>query len=188
MASKECQDCAVNGRGKVPITQKDKQKGGQYWANADGSPHFFFTGKVNEKPQFVHPRTKDEFNWAKEHNGLNECPSIKTPYENLGIKQDTPENWEPLLFPGTLETDLHKTVIADTTGFMQNIRKTCFDLAQDLYPPDADIHSVRITACGFIHDFISMYSAAKIKEELVKHEKEVAAIVEKAMHQLKQKG
>ena len=36
MASKECQDCAVDGRGKIVIKQKDKKAGGQYWANPDG--------------------------------------------------------------------------------------------------------------------------------------------------------
>lgn len=184
MASKECQDCAVDGRGKVPIKQKDKKLGGKYWANQDGSPHYFFLRKENEKPIFAHPRTRDELNWAKEHGGLNECPSYKTPYENLGIKQDTPANWEPYLVPGTLETDLHKTVISDTNNFIQNIRKTCFELAKDLYPPDADVFDIRITTCGFIHDFINMYAAAKIKEDLLKVER----VVEDTMELLKKKG
>jgi len=183
MASKECQDCAVDGRGKIVIKQKDKKAGGSYWANPDGSPHYFHTGDEGNKPQFVHPRTSDEFNWAKEHNGMNECPTYKTPFEKLGNKIDTPAGWEPWLGPASLETEAHQHAIADTNNYMQNIRLTCWNLAKDLYPPDADVHSIRITACGFIHDFIHMYAAAKIKEDLLKVER----VVEDTMQLLKKK-
>lgn len=181
MASKECQTCVVEGRGKVQISQKDKKAGGQYWINPDGSPHYFFTGEVGGKAQFVHPRTRDEFDWAKEHKGLNTNPTYQTPYEDLGIKQDPGKDWTPWLGPGSLETDLHKTVISDTNNFIQNIRKTCYELARDWYPDNADIHEVRITALGIQHDFIQAYSAALIKQDLLKVEK----IVDNVMLQLK---
>ena len=184
MASKECQQCAAEGRGKVQITQKDKKKGGQYWANPDSSPHFFHTGDVNDKPQFAHPRTKDEFNWAKEHNGMNSSPSYKTKYEELGIKQDTPKDWKPWLTPGTPFPDIQKTAIGDCNLFIQNCRQSAFDLAKDLQPDDADYRSIQITACGFIHDFVNVYAAELIKQDLLKVEK----IVDSTMKQITKKG
>ena len=184
MASKECQDCAVAGRGKVQITQKDKRAGGQYWANPDGSPHYFFTGEVNGKAQFVHPRTKDEFNWAKEHKGMNTSPSYTTPFEKLGNKLDTPADWKPWLTPGEPCPDIHKVTISDGNTFIKNVRLTAWELAKDLHPPDADVFGIRITACGFIHDFMQLYAANKIKEDLLKVER----VVENAMDLLKKKG
>lgn len=181
MASKECQTCVVEKRGKVQISQRDKKAGGQYWANPDGSPHYFYIAEVDGKPTFCHPRTKDEFNWAKEHKGLNTCPTNETPYEDLGIKQDPGVGWKPWLGPGSLETDLHKVAISDTNNFIQNIRLTCFNLAKDWYPDNTDIREVRITALGIQHDFIQLYSAALIKQDLLKVEK----VVDNVMQQLK---
>jgi len=184
MASKECQTCAVEGRGKVPISQRDKKAGGQYWANSDGSPHYFHTGDEGGKPQFAHPRTKDEFNWAKEHNGLNTCPTYTTPYEKLGIKQDPGKDWKPWLTPGEPFPDIQKIAIADCNLFIQNCRQTAFDLAKDLQPPNSDYKSIQITACGFIHDFVNVYTAELIKQDLLAKEK----IVENAMNQITKKG
>ncbi len=181
MESKQCQDCEVEGRGKVVITHKDKKAGGQYWANPDGSPHYFHIGEEGGKPQFCHPRTTDEFNWAKDHKGLINCPSYKTPYGDLGIKQDPGPNWEPLLLPGNNEPDSHKTVLSDTNTFIKNVTRTAFELSRDIQPPNAGKKDIQIAACGFIHDFIHMYAAYKIKEDILKVER----VVENAMQLLK---
>jgi hypothetical protein len=162
---KVCQVCKVEGRGNVTINQKAKKGNGEYWANPDGSPHYFAHGESSDgKVKFLHPRNWDEFKLCADGNPdqLPVTPSYKAPLTNskpVDLNKQTGN--DPDLTPGTGDKDglIQLTIVEGNTA-IKWFRKTAWDLAKDLNPNGTN-HELRISASGFIHDFMALYVANK---------------------------
>ena len=152
----DCGICEAEGRGKVTVSERPKKSGGTYKANDDGSPHFLFQGIGDDgKNKFMHVRNRAEFDEAKNNpSNVSTSPTYKKPIEASVVA--APDS--PTLTPGH-QTPEHAAILAEVNTYILNVRKTAWDLAKDMNPK-ADNHSTKITACGFIHDFIELRAAS----------------------------
>jgi len=151
-----CEICKIEGRGEGNVTERPKKDGGTYKANDDGSPHFLFQGVGDKgKNKFMHVRNRTEFDEAKSNpSNVSVSPQYKKPLEPSAVA--APDS--PNLVPGH-QTPEHATILAEVNTFILNVRKTAWDLANDMNPK-ADNLGKKITACGFIHDFIQLRAAS----------------------------
>lgn len=151
-----CETCKIEGRGEVNVTPRNKKDGGTYKANDDGSPHFLFQGLDDKgKNKFMHIRNRSEFDVAKKNpSNVSISPDYKKPLEPSVVA--APDS--PILVPGHQSPE-HATILAEVNTYILNVRKTAWDLASEMNPK-ADNLGKKITACGFIHDFITLRAAS----------------------------
>jgi hypothetical protein len=185
---KVCQVCVTEKRGNNTISQRAKKSGtGEYWANSDGSPHFFAHGEGQDgKVKFLHPRNWDEFKLCADGNpdDLANQASYKGPITNPKATKSAEPGNAPDLTPG--EADKAGTIsetVAMGNSAIKHFRLTAWELAKDLNPNGTN-HELRISASGFIHDFMNLYCSIATAKTLATLNNSIDDMVEA----LKNKG